>query len=115
MSGEGGFPAAPDGAELNELIGLFDAPAYVRRARGVEEALEYLLARARHQRDEWLEMVRLRLGTLHALAGDWSALRPWLADDDQVRVLQGLYETLSPRLRLPPERNRSPRALRRAL
>ncbi len=107
--------STPDDAELKELIGLFDAPAYVRRARGVEEALEYLLARARVQREEWLGMVRLRLGTLHALAGDWSAVRPYLADDEQVRVLQGLYESLAPRLRVPPEPTRSRRALRRAL
>src|SRR5437867_3436363 len=98
MSGEGTPRRMPDGGELNELIGLFDAPAFVRRARGVEEALQSLLAQARRLREEWLGMVRLRLGTLHALAGEWSAVRPWLADDDQVRVLQGLVEALSPRL-----------------
>src|SRR5262249_55939665 len=105
----------PEGRELNDLMGMFDAPAYIRRARGVEQALQYLLGQARQQRDDWLGMVRLRLGVLHALAGDWSALRPWLADDDQVRLLEALHRELAPRLRLPPPRTSSSRALRRAL
>ena len=57
----------PDSRQLNELASLFDAPAYVRRARGVHDALETLLGRCRDQRDKWLLMPRIRLGTLHAL------------------------------------------------
>src|SRR5688500_4232366 len=87
-----------DGIDMQMLAGLFDAPAYVRRAR-----------------DEWLSMARLRVGLLHALAGDWQAVRPWLADDEQLGVLEQLHKELSPKLRLPPEPTRSPRALRRAL
>jgi hypothetical protein len=105
----------PEGSELNELLSLYDVPAYVRRGRGVEEALAYLLGQARQIREEWLGMVRLRLGVLHALAGDWSAVRPWLAGDAEVAVLESLHATLSPRLRLPPARSRSRRALQRAL
>jgi hypothetical protein len=115
MTNESGPSITPEARELNELLGLFDAPAYIRRARGVEQALEYLLGQARRQREDWLGMVRLRLGVLHALAGDWSVLRPWLADDEQVRVLEALRAELKPRLRLPPAPTRSPRALRRAL
>src|SRR5262245_54795914 len=107
--------AADDGIDVRTLKGLFDAPAFVRRARNVEAALEYLLGRARVVREEWLAMTRMRVGVLHALAGEWSALRPWLAGDDQVPVLEQLREALSPKLRLPPERTRSPRALRGAL
>ena len=105
----------PDGAETNELMSLFDVPAYVRRARGVEGALAHLLGLAGQVREEWLGMVRLRLGVLYALAGDWSALRPWLVDDEQVQVLESLRVSLAPRLRLPPPPTRSPRALRGAL
>src|SRR5690349_19597252 len=79
-----------DRRELNELLGLFDAPAYIRRARGVEEALELALLRGRTRRDEWLAMPRLRLGQLRALAGGWDALRPLLADDEQIAVLERL-------------------------
>src|SRR3954469_9896209 len=91
------------GGEKNDyalLMASFDAPAYVRRARGVEEALERLLARCRGQRDEWLLMVKIRLATLHALAGDWSALRPHLSGDDLNR-LQAMHADLAPTLRRP--------------
>jgi hypothetical protein len=111
-----GTPDEPaEGIDMSVLAGLFDAPAYVRRARNVEGALEHVLGKARAVRAEWLAMARMRLGVLHALAGEWQALRPWLADEDQLPLLERLRAELSPKLRLPPERTRSPRALRRAL
>jgi hypothetical protein len=48
-------------AELKELLGLFDAPAFVRRGQDLEHALAWLHARCRRDRDALLEMVRLRL------------------------------------------------------
>lgn len=105
----------PDRREQNRWLGLFDAPAYVRRARGVEEALERVLATAQRQRDEWLLMSRLRLGRLRALAGDWPALRPHLADDDQLAILEELWSSMTPTLRLPPPPTDSPRRQRQAL
>lgn len=105
-----------DGIDVKMLTGLFDAPAYIRRVRNVEGALEHLLGRARVVREEWLAMTRMRIGVLHALVGgNWTMLRPWLADDEQVGVLERLHQTLSPTLRLPPKPTRSPRALRGAL
>jgi hypothetical protein len=59
-------------------------------------------------------MVRTRLAMLHALAGDWEALRPWLAED-QVRVLRDLHTALAPRLRTAVQATTSRRVLRRAL
>ena len=47
----------PDGTAIQQLQGLFDAPAYVRRGRRVQAAFEELLDRCRRQRDEWLGMV----------------------------------------------------------
>src|SRR5687768_8375140 len=76
----------------------FDAPAYVRRAREVEDAYDALLRRCGQQRDEWLALVRSRLGALRALAGEWSVLRQWLGNDE-VRSLAELHERLDPRLR----------------
>jgi hypothetical protein len=81
------------------VLAGFDAPAYIRRARQVQDAFTGLIQRARVQRDEWLKMARTRLGLLHALAGDWPGLRPLLADDAQVEVLQYLLGELKPRLR----------------
>src|SRR5437764_315596 len=74
----------------NYLLGRFGAPAYVRRARQVEDAYADLLDACRRQRDEWLEPVRWLLGELRHAAGSWPDLRPVLADDGQVRVLEEL-------------------------
>jgi hypothetical protein len=99
---------------FNQVAGRFDAPAYVRRARRVQQALEDVLARCRKQRTEWLLMTRLHVGTLRALAGDWSSLRPHLTEDG-LRELERLHDELQPQLRLPVERDDSPRVLRTAL
>jgi hypothetical protein len=100
---------------FNEVLSQYDAPAYVRRAREVEGALQHLLARCRQQREEWLQMVRTRLGLLRALAGEWSALRPWLRDGAQVTCLEELHAALQPRLRAVVAPTASPRALLSAL
>jgi hypothetical protein len=94
---------------------MYDAPAYVRRARRVEQALEDLLDRCRVQRKQWLGMVRLRLGTLRALAGDWNALAPFLAFGHPLRQLELLHDELAPELRVPVQATSSQRRLRGAL
>ena len=43
-------PITPEDREFARIAGLFDAPAYIRRARGVEDALANLLARCRKKR-----------------------------------------------------------------
>jgi hypothetical protein len=101
--------------EAKEFMTQYDAPAYVRRARQVEEAYQDLLRRCRHQRDQWLVLVRLRLGTLHALALHWERLRPWLADESHIAALERLHAELAPRLRLSVEPTSSDREIRRAL
>jgi hypothetical protein len=109
------FTGNANDREFAQVLSSFDAPAYIRRARGVEQALDFLVQKGRAQREEWLGMARLRLGWLHALAGDWFALRPFLADDEQLAVLELLRTTLNPRLRVPPQQTSSGRTLRRAL
>jgi hypothetical protein len=99
---------------FNEFFAHYDAPAYVRRARKVQEAFDQLVDRCRRKRDEWLQMVRIRLGLLRALAGDWAALRSWLGEGP-IALLRRLEADLKPRLRVPVEPNTSERALRRAL
>jgi hypothetical protein len=93
----------PGGKEESDLFKRFtsnyDAPAYVRRARQVHEVYEQLLGRCRQEREEMLQMVRIRLGVLQALTGDWVRLRPWLADEEEVRVLECLTEAVPPALR----------------
>jgi hypothetical protein len=100
---------------FKRFLSQFDAPAYIRRARGVEMALEHLLDHCRRRRAEWLDIVRLRIGMLHALASDWDNLRPFLADEEQVDILRYLLAALASPLRAPVEPTTSARALRRAL
>src|SRR3954447_15065088 len=47
--------------EIKELLGLFDAPAFVRRGQDLEYALARLKVRCRRERNALLDMVRLRL------------------------------------------------------
>jgi len=102
------------GQLLDRLLGRYDVPAYIRRAQRVQAAFDQLVQRCQHRRDEWLTMVRTRLGQVYALAGDWEQLRSLLAEPEQVRALEQLYAVLAPRLRLPVERTASTRVLRRA-
>lgn len=48
-------------SEINKLLGLFDAPAFVRRGQDLEYALGRLYQRCQRERDERLEMVRIRI------------------------------------------------------
>jgi hypothetical protein len=98
-----------------EFQAIYGAPAFIRRARETEAALVELLGRCRRQREEWLPMVHLRLATVHALASDWEALRPFLADEEHLTALERLYEELSPRLRVPVAVTTSARRIRQAL
>jgi hypothetical protein len=100
---------------FQRVTAQYDAPAYVRRARRVQEAYEQLLGRCRRQRDEWLRLARIRLGMLRGLAGDWSALTPFLQNEAQTEVLERLHADLRPELRVKVERSRSQRTLTRAL
>jgi hypothetical protein len=100
---------------FKRYLAQFAAPAYMRRAREVQAAFDQLLAYCRRQRAEWMEIVRLRISMLHALAGDWENLRPFLADDDQLDILRYHLAALASPLRAPVEPTTSARALRRAL
>jgi len=110
------IPSRDEGQHaVNEFVAHFDGPAYLRRARRVQNAYEVLLDAGRRQREEWLAMVRVRLGTLRALAGDWSALVPHLAGESDLGRLEALWREVAPRLRTPVEPTSSARALREAV
>jgi hypothetical protein len=103
-----------DDRVVKQVLAGFDAPAYIRRARRVHEALEVLTEHCRQQRDEWLQLVRTRLGILQALAGAWDRLASWLGPGEQDTLGQ-LYSHLCPKLRVPVEETSSVRKLRVAL
>jgi hypothetical protein len=100
---------------VKQFMSQFDAPAYMRRARRVQEAFDDLVAACRQQRQAWLSLVRIRLGIVYALARDEPVLRTLLADDQQLAILHELHATLDPRLRVPVEPTSSPRLFKRAL
>lgn len=112
---EGSWGSEGDERQQQELLQMFGAPAYIRRARLVEEALNHLLLGANKQRKEWLEIPRMLLGQLHALAGDWRRLRPFVEEETQLVVLDNLCVAMEPRLRLSLERSNSSRRLKQAL
>ncbi|MBV9121764.1 MAG: hypothetical protein JO112_00210, partial [Planctomycetes bacterium] len=85
------IPGRDERDVVKQFISQYDVPAYIRRARQVQEAFDQLLERCRRQREEWLRLVRTRLGLLHALAGDWERLGPWLRDEAQVELLHRLH------------------------
>lgn len=97
------------------VVAQYDAPAYVRRARQVQDAFDTLLGQCRKKRDELLEFVRLDLGTLQGLAGDWQRLSPYLLEESHVQILAKLYDDLAPQLRVPVHRTSSGWQLKRAL
>ena len=121
-----GFETAPmdelpllnreDGDRLfQQVLAHFDAPAYVRRARRVQQAFDDLLAHCRRQRDDWTTMLVIRLGTLRMLAGTWDNLAPHLASDEQVDALERLWEVLKPELQVRFEPTNNEKRLRREL
>ena len=59
-------------------------------------------------------MVRTRLGLLYVLAGEWDAVRPLVADEEQIETLRRLYAEMEPRLRTREGPTASARALRQA-
>ncbi len=58
---EQGTPLGGIDAEIKELLGLFDVPAFARRGQDLEYSLARLRVRCRRVRNGLLDMVRLRL------------------------------------------------------
>jgi hypothetical protein len=103
------------GGLSEHLFALSGLPAYARRAIQVQDASEELIASCRQERNRLLTMVRLRLGRLHALAGGFDTLRPWLWNEESRLVLQSLHKLLEPRLRISIGPSGSSWLLRQAL
>ena len=89
-------------AEMKELLGLFDVPAFARRGQDLEYALARLHDRCRRERLGMLDMVRLRLR-------QWSraATGP---DDWRTTFAAPIDRLLAPLRRRAPRLGRPPRA-----
>jgi hypothetical protein len=69
---------------FKQFVARYDVPAYVRRARRVQGALDDLVARCKKQREEWLVMVRVSAKAALVLAGD--------AADERLRQVGHILE-----------------------
>lgn len=101
---------------FKRVLGSYDVPAYVRRARAVEDAFHDLLSQCRLRRTQMLEIARSRLQALRDLvAGDWQSVLLPLATREQADVLQRLQEELQPSCSPLNVQSPSHRVVRRAL
>jgi hypothetical protein len=120
MSDEATIPPRQEGHEwIRWIQAQYGGPAFIRRGKRLLDALHELeqsLARLRQpgHDEDWLAMVRVRLGQLYALAGGWKNLEP-LLDSANLHIIQQLYGDLQPQLRLPPSPDPRPAVLRSAL
>jgi len=90
-----GVPERDNEQRLAQYVAAqYDAPAYVRRARQVEEALDRLLAVCRNQREQWLKEVRAQLTHLASLTGDWVSLGTLVSEGGQLEALPRLQAIL---------------------
>jgi len=104
-----------DRRAAQQLAASYGGMAFMRRGQRVEQAYRLLMDRLAGQRDEMLDMVRLRLATLAALIGGrWERLGTFLAEGD-VESLSRLHDELKPTLRVPLDAAEREGPIRRAL
>ena len=84
---------------FQQVMSGFDAPAFLRRARRVEEAWTSLLERCRHKRAHLLEMPRLRLARLFKLTASWSPISEKICLPADFSYLEVLHREWKPQLR----------------
>jgi hypothetical protein len=100
---------------FQQFVGQYGGPAFARRAREVQVAYDGLIESCRQQREEWLDFVPLRIGTLFALAGSAAGLATVMDGDGGLAALVQLRDELQPRLRVPVAATTNRRVLRSAL
>lgn len=110
---ESSFPSGENSLR-NQALVSHGGPSFLRRAQKAEEALRLVLDQLARTRHQWLEMVRLRLGQLYAVVGDWKRLEPSIGQET-VSLLRQLHEEHQPQLRMPVEVSNQPRIWRKAL
>ena len=73
---DGEHPLIQTDAEMRELLGMFEVPAFARRGHDLEYAVKRLHERLRRERAAMLDMVRLRLKQWSGVATSPSDLNP---------------------------------------
>lgn len=97
------------------VMARFDAPAFIRRAQSAEMAWQSIVELCRTRYEDYLQIPKLRLGTLVALAGDSARVTGALSDAAGADELERLQNLWRPRLRVPVPRATSPEALEEPL
>jgi hypothetical protein len=107
---------SPDSNPQNcdEVMYAFDAPAFVRRAREVEDAWTGLLDSCRNARERLLEMPRMRLARLFALGQLAEQTAPAICRPEDLAYLRDLYSEWQPQLRAAVKPVRTAGELERA-
>jgi hypothetical protein len=94
---------------FNQVLSQYGAPAYIRRARQVEEAFDQLVNGCARQRREWLKIARSRLSAVCSMTDDKDALLPLLENASQLLTIEHLCSqldvTLTRREGRPPARS----------
>jgi hypothetical protein len=90
---------ADDHRLFQQVMEGFDAPAFLRRARRVEEAWNGLLDRCRQKRAILLEMPRLRLARFVKLIASELPIPTEICPPADLAYLQELYREWQPQLR----------------
>jgi hypothetical protein len=103
-----------DGRVFNQLLAQYGAPAYIRRARQVEDAFDQLVNGCARQRREWLKIARSRLSAICSMTDNNNALLPLLANGSQLLTIGHLCSQLDVAL-IEREGHPSVRSLRRQL
>lgn len=94
---------------FQQVMAGFDAPAFLRRARQVEDAWNDLLETCRHKRAHLLEMPRLRLARFVKLTEPGSPDSGEICPPADLSYLQELHREWKPQLRsvVRPARTRA--------
>ncbi len=102
--------------EFLGVLAQFDTPAFIKRARRVEDAEAQILSHCRGHRTALLEIPGIRLATAGALiAYKWESLGDYLREDGFSAYLDALYKEWEPQLRVEVLATDSRRKIRRTL
>ena len=83
---------------FQQIAGVFDEPAFIRRARQTENAWTFLLQRAKREYLERLKMPLMRLARLEMLSSNFQLIGNALAPE-AVTILADVFQTHTPRLK----------------
>jgi hypothetical protein len=101
---------------LKFLLEQGEEPAFLRRARTVNEATDRLFKHCAANRSELLQWAKMYLGIVAKLIDrDWSRLSPFLIDDGALSQLQAWCQQWKPELKAPVARTTSSRIVHSAL